>query len=157
MKILHIDCSPRAASHSRKVSAAIISKLLATNPDANVTRRDLGHDPIPHTESDYATSLSAPGAMAEKQFNEAVALSEQLIQEIEAADVLVIGTPMNNFTVPSVFKSWIDQVVRMGRTIGASDTGEKFGLLQPARLHRHRFRASSQVMVRTSQIFSFRI
>lgn len=130
MRILHIDCSPRAASHSRKVSAAIIAKLLATNPDARITRRDLGHNPIPHTESDYATSLSAPGTMAEEQFNQAVTLSEQLIQEIEAADVLVIGTPMNNFTVPSVFKSWIDQVVRMGRTIGVSNTGEKVGLLR---------------------------
>lgn len=130
MRILHMDCSPRTASQSRKVSAAIMARLLAAHPDAEITRRDLGYDPIPHAESDYATSLSAPGALAEEAFNQAVMLSEQLIQEIEAADVIVIGTPMNNFTVPSVLKSWIDQVVRMGRTIGISDTGEKIGLLQ---------------------------
>jgi len=68
--------------------------------------------------------------MAATQSNEAVRLSEQLIQEVETADVLVIGTPMNNFTVPSVLKAWIDQILRMGRTIGASPTGEKLGLLQ---------------------------
>ena len=53
-----------------------------------------------------------------------------MIQEIEAADALVIGTPMNNFTVPSVLKAWIDQILRMGRTIGVAPTGEKTGLLQ---------------------------
>lgn len=130
MKILHIDCSPRAASHSRQLSAAIVARLLANNPDADVTRRDLGRDPIPHAESDYASALSSPGALAGEQSNGAMRLSEQLIQEVEAADVLVIGTPMNNFTVPSVLKAWIDQILRMGRTIGALPTGEKVGLLQ---------------------------
>ena len=130
MNILHIDCSPRAESHSRKLSAAIVARLFAIAPDASVTHRDLGRDPIPHAESDYATALSSPGSLAATQSNEAVRLSEQLIQEVETADVLVIGTPMNNFTVPSVLKAWIDQILRMGRTIGASPTGEKLGLLQ---------------------------
>jgi FMN-dependent NADH-azoreductase len=58
-----------------------------------------------------------------------VQLSEQLIQEVEAADVLVIGTPMNNFTVPSVLKAWIDQILRIGRTFSSSPAG-KVGLLQ---------------------------
>jgi FMN-dependent NADH-azoreductase len=130
MKILHIDCSPRPASHSRQLSAAIVARLIADNPDARVTRRDLGRDPIPHTAPDYATVLSSLDALAAGLSSEAVQLSEQLIQEVEDADVLVIGTPMNNFTVPSVLKAWIDQILRMGRTIGASPTGEKFGLLQ---------------------------
>lgn len=130
MNILLIDCSPRPNSHSRKLSAAIIARLLAVDPAAHVTRRDLGREPIPHAETIYATAISSPGELAAWQSDSAVRLSEQLIQEVEAADVLVIGTPMNNFTVPSVLKAWIDQVLRMGRTIGAASTGEKIGLLQ---------------------------
>jgi FMN-dependent NADH-azoreductase len=130
MQILHIDCSPRDQSHSRKLSAGIVARLFAMDSDAFVTRRDLGRDPIPHAQASYATTLSSPGTLASELSNRATQLSEQLIQEVENADVLVIGTPMNNFTVPSVLKAWIDQVLRMGRTIGATPTGEKFGLLQ---------------------------
>ncbi|MEX3985343.1 FMN-dependent NADH-azoreductase [Paraburkholderia sp. EG287A] len=130
MKILHIDCSPREDSHSRKLSAAIVARLFAMHHDASVMRRDLGRNPIPHTEAGYAMALSSPGALASTQADEATHLSEQLIGEVEAADIVVLGTPMNNFTVPSVLKAWIDQILRMGRTIGASPTGEKIGLLQ---------------------------
>lgn len=130
MNILHIDCSPRAESHSRKLSAAIVARLFAMFPGAGVTRRDLGREPIPHTESDYASALSSPAVLAAVPSDGAVRLSEQLIREVEAADALVIGTPMNNFTVPSVLKAWIDQILRMGRTIGVSPAGDKVGLLQ---------------------------
>jgi len=130
MKILHIDCSPREESQSRKISAAIVTRLFAIDPDASVIRRDLGRDPVPHAQAGYATALSSPKTLASEQSILATRLSEQLIQEIEAADVLVIGTPMNNFTVPSVLKAWIDQILRVGRTINAGPTGEKTGLLQ---------------------------
>ena len=130
MNILRIDCSPRAESHSRQLSAAMVARLLAVDPDAQVTHRDLGREPIAHTGADYAGALSSPQAMASGQVNGSMRLSEALIQEAEAADVLVIGTPMNNFTVPSVFKAWIDQILRMGRTMGTTPTGEKVGLLR---------------------------
>ena len=130
MNLLHIDCSPRAESYSRKLSSALVAQLCTVSIDANVVRRDLGHDPIPHASSAYAQALSSPGALATTQSDSALQLSEQLIREIEAADMLVIGTPMNNFTAPSVLKAWVDQILRMGRTIGASPTGEKVGLLQ---------------------------
>jgi FMN-dependent NADH-azoreductase len=130
MNILHIDCSPRAGSHSRELSAAIVARLSALVPSARVTRRDLGHAPIPHADADYAAALSSPEVLAAGPPDAAVRLSEQLIREVEAADVVVIGTPMNNFTVPSVLKAWIDQILRMGRTIGVSPTGEKIGLLK---------------------------
>ncbi|MES1925551.1 NAD(P)H-dependent oxidoreductase [Salinisphaera sp. T31B1] len=129
MKILHIDCSPRPDSHSRKLSAAIVAQLLDMAPDARVTRRDLGREPIPHPDMDYASALSSPKTLAHDQMDRATRLSETLIQEVEAADILVIGTPINNFTVPSVLKAWIDQILRMGRTIGTTPSGEKMGLL----------------------------
>ncbi|GGX89687.1 flavodoxin family protein [Massilia dura] len=127
MHILHIDCSPREQSHSRNLSAAIVARLFAAHPGASVTRRDLGRHPIPHAEAAYAGALAAPG---NPDAGAATRLSDELIGEIEAAGTLVIGTPMNNFTVPSVLKAWIDQVLRIGRTIGTTPTGEKTGLLR---------------------------
>ncbi len=129
MKILHIDCSPRNASHSRKLSAALVARLTASAPDSQVIRRDLGMAPIPHIGDDYATVLSSPKALTAAQSTLATCLSEQLIEEIEAADVIVLGTPMNNFTVPSVLKAWIDHILRVGRSIGVAPSGEKIGLL----------------------------
>lgn len=129
MNILHIDCSPRLDSHSRQLSAAIIEKLRMVVPDASVIRRDLGTEPLPHTTSDYAVALSSPAAMMAAASNGTMELSEKLIKEVEAADVIVIGTPMNNFTVPSVLKAWIDQILRVGRTIMRTSTG-KMGTLR---------------------------
>ncbi|GAB2897362.1 FMN-dependent NADH-azoreductase [Paraburkholderia jirisanensis] len=129
MNILHIDCSPRTQSHSRQLSAAIVDRLLGADPHANITRRDLGRQPIPHANEDYAITLSSPAAWAAGLQGHAMQLSEQLIQELEAADVIVIGTPMNNFTIPSVFKAWIDQILRIGRTMAATPGG-KVGLLR---------------------------
>jgi FMN-dependent NADH-azoreductase len=129
MNILHIDCSPRPDSHSRRLSAAVVERLLKFDGCASITRRDLGLKPIPHISADYAAMLSVPVALPRGASEEATRLSEMLIREIEAADVLVIGTPMNNFTVPSVLKAWIEQIVRLGRTIVPSPTG-KVGALR---------------------------
>lgn len=123
MKILHIDCSPRAISHSRGLSAAIVEKLLEVSPEAMIIRRDLGAVPLPHATSDYAITLSSPATLA-APVEGALDLSEQLIEEVEAADAIVIGTPMHNLTIPSVFKAWIDQVLRAGRTFASTPTGK---------------------------------
>jgi len=130
MNILHIDCSPRPASHSRQLSAAVVEKLLSILPNADVSRRDLGSEPIPHAGSDYATVLATPASLAAAgRSSDALLLSEQLIQEVETSNVIVIGTPMNNFTIPSVLKAWVDRVLRVGRTIESTPSG-KVGMLQ---------------------------
>ncbi len=128
MNILHIDCSPRPESHSRQLSAAVVEKLLEIAPGASVSRRDLGTFPLPHASPDYATTLSSPVTLA-APLKGALELSEALIREVEAADAIVIGTPMNNLTVPSVFKAWIDQILRAGRTFRSTPAG-KVGMLQ---------------------------
>jgi len=130
MNILHIDCSPRPDSHSRKLSAAIVEKLLALYPFSNITRRDLGYEPIPHAGPGYAAVLASPASLAAAgPWSDSLRLSERLIEEVEGADVIVVGTPMHNFTVPSVLKAWIDQVLRVGRTIKITPAG-KVGILQ---------------------------
>lgn len=128
MHILHIDCSPRLESHSRQLSAAIVRKLLELAPGASINRRDFASAPLPHASSDYATALSSPVRLAGSP-KSALELSETLIQEVEAADAIVIGTPMNNLTVPSVFKSWIDHILRVNRTFQSTPAG-KMGMLR---------------------------
>jgi FMN-dependent NADH-azoreductase len=128
MNILHIDCSPRPESHSRALSGAIVKKLLEVAPGATINRRDFAAVPLPHASPDYATTLSSPATLA-APLKGALELSETLIQEVEAADVIVIGTPMNNLTVPSVFKAWIDQILRAGRTFKSTPAG-KVGMLR---------------------------
>ncbi|WP_028206398.1 FMN-dependent NADH-azoreductase [Paraburkholderia nodosa] len=130
MNILHIDCSPRLESHSRKLSAAIVAKLLTILPSAQVHRRDLGYEPIAHIGAAYADALSTPASLAVAgRSADAVLLAEELIQEVEVSDVIVIGTPMNNLTVPSVLKAWIDQILRVGRTMQSTPAG-KVGMLR---------------------------
>jgi FMN-dependent NADH-azoreductase len=126
MNILHIDCSPRPESHSRYLSVAIVEKLLEISPAGSITRRDLGAAPLPHVTADYATTLSSPATLA-APVKGSLDRAEALIHEVEAADVIVIGTPMHNLTVPSVLKAWIDQVVRAGRTF-KSTPARKVGM-----------------------------
>jgi FMN-dependent NADH-azoreductase len=128
MNILHIDCSPRQESHSRQLSAAIVKKLLGVAPGASISRRDFAAAPLPHAAPDYATTLSSPATLA-APLRGALDLSEALIQEVEAADVIVIGTPMHNLSVPSVLKAWIDQILRAGRTFMSTPAG-KVGMLR---------------------------
>jgi FMN-dependent NADH-azoreductase len=128
MNILHIHFSPRPESHSRELSAAILKKLLEIAPVASISRRDFGAAPVPHAAPDYATALSPPATLAAPPRG-ALELSEALIEEIEAADVIIIGTPMYNLTVPSALKAWIDQILRAGRTFMSTPAG-KVGMLQ---------------------------
>jgi FMN-dependent NADH-azoreductase len=128
MNILHIDFSPRPESHSRQLSTAIVNKLLQVAPDASVSRRDFGAAPLPHAAADYAAVLSSPVTLAAPPAG-VLDFSEALIQEVEAADAIVIGTPMYNLTVPSAFKAWIDQILRAGRTFKSTPAG-KVGMLR---------------------------
>ncbi|MDX8534540.1 NAD(P)H-dependent oxidoreductase [Mesorhizobium sp. VK25A] len=128
MNILHIDVSPRQESHSRQLSKAIVEKLLEVAPEASITRRDLGTEPLPHTVALYAGALASPATLAAPPKG-ALDVSEALIREVEAADVIVIGTPMYNFTVPSALKAWIDQILRVGRTMKSTPAG-KVGMLR---------------------------
>jgi FMN-dependent NADH-azoreductase len=128
MNILHIDSSPRQQSHSRQLSAAMVKKLLEVAPGADIIRRDLGADPLPQTVALYAAALASPATLAAPPAG-SLDLSEQLIREVEAADAIVIGTPMHNLTIPSVLKAWIDQILRVGRTMKSTPAG-KVGMLR---------------------------
>jgi FMN-dependent NADH-azoreductase len=127
MNILHIDTSPRTESFSRQLSAEIVGKLIELAPGATISRRDLAAVPLPHVAPDYAYTLSSPVTLA-APLEGSLDLSEALIEEVEAADAIVIGTPMYNLTIPSALKAWIDQILRSGRTFKSTRAG-KVGLL----------------------------
>ena len=129
MKILHIDASASdsAASHSRRLSAEIVDKLKAANPGTTVVYRDVTVDRLPHVDLTIRQAW-APEGEKDASLKETATRSKALVEELKAADVVVIGSPMYNFTVPSTLKAWIDHVAIAGQTFQYSPTGPK-GLL----------------------------
>ena len=124
--ILHISCSPRGqAAESHRLSQAIVGFLLEAHPDAVVVDRVLGGAEIPVIDADYAVSQGGSADVSEVG---SMARSEVLVRELETADIVVIGTPMHNYTVPAALKAWIDHVVRARRTFNVTPAG-KVGLL----------------------------
>lgn len=125
MTILQILVSPRPTSISRRIARNIVTHIVAERPGANLIERDLAANPPPHPDLDlYEAILSAT-----LDDDPRLALSEQMVAELEVADFVVIGTPMNNFTVPSPLKAWVDHVVRIRRTFRSTPAG-KIGLLR---------------------------
>ena len=128
MEILHVSCSPRGrAAESYRLSRKIIDLLLRSEPAATVVDRVIGEGLMPHIDAGYALAEHSP--MARVPHEGAIARSEALIRELERSDVVVIGTPMHNLTVPSALKAWIDHVVRARRTFHVTREG-KLGTLR---------------------------
>ncbi len=122
--ILHLDASPRAErSLSRTLSHEFLTAWKDTHSGDTVTYRDLGHQSIPHvTEAWIAAAYSSP-AEHTPELQAAIRLSDELVDEFLAADRYVMGLPMYNFSVPSVFKAYLDQIVRVGRTFAVDSSG----------------------------------
>lgn len=115
---------------SRLVEDAV-EALRSADPDARVSTRDLNADPIPHLTTDAAAAIrgAEPANAAQAA---ARALSDALIDELKAADTIVIGAPMYNFGVPTTLRSWFDYVLRAGVTFRYSEAGPE-GLLKGKR------------------------
>ncbi|MGE7138926.1 FMN-dependent NADH-azoreductase [Luteibacter sp. NPDC031894] len=127
MKILHVSCSPHGQrAESDKLARKIILHLLMEHPEATLLQRVIGDGSIPHIDANYA--LAQHSGTAEVTGDGSMALSDILIGELEEADVVVIGTPMHNYSVPSSLKAWIDHVVRARRTFQITPAGKVGGL-----------------------------
>jgi FMN-dependent NADH-azoreductase len=129
MNILHIDssASDTATSHSRRLSAELVEKLKAAHPGASVVYRDVAADRLPHVDMTIRQAWMPEGEKDEA-LTATASRSKTLVDELKAADVVVIGSPMYNFTVPSTLKSWIDHIAIAGQTFQYTATGPK-GLL----------------------------
>jgi FMN-dependent NADH-azoreductase len=117
MTILHLDASPRTArSLSRRLSQRFVDAWRMRWPNERVIRRDLAADPPPYvTEAWIAAAFTSEGAR-DAAMRATLAWSDVAIAELEAADLIVLGTPMYNYGMPSALKAWFDQVIRVGRT-----------------------------------------
>ncbi|HEX5317822.1 MAG TPA: NAD(P)H-dependent oxidoreductase [Stellaceae bacterium] len=123
--ILQILVSPRPQAFSRHFAGEVTAHIAARHPGARIVTRDLAADPPPHPDRDLYEAILSPTPDDDPRF----ALSETYIGELEAADFVVIGTPVNNFTVPSTLKAWIDHIVRIRRTFRSTQEG-KIGMLR---------------------------
>jgi FMN-dependent NADH-azoreductase len=123
MNILHLDSSPLGVvSVSRELTGRIVAALKNAHPDAKVTYRDLGARPPAHFDGALAKVLKL-GAPDDGTARAELVITEELLQEFLAADTVVIGAPMYNFTVPTQLKAWIDRVWLAGRTFSYTEKG----------------------------------
>ncbi|HTZ79875.1 MAG TPA: FMN-dependent NADH-azoreductase [Stellaceae bacterium] len=128
-RLLHVSSSPLPSlSKSRAVAAEFVAAWQAQQPDTFVVERDLVATAVPHFGTELLTSFGTPAEKRTPEQAAALALADELIAELEAADVVVIGAPMHNFSIPSTLKAWIDHVARAGRTFRYTASGPE-GLL----------------------------
>jgi FMN-dependent NADH-azoreductase len=126
--LLHIDSSPLASSVSRELTREFTRKWKAAHPEGRVIYRDLAADPAKPVDETWIYAAFTPQEARTPEQTAVLAYSDQSIAELEEADEYVIGVAMHNFSIPSVLKLWIDQVVRGGRTFAYGPDGPK-GLL----------------------------
>ena len=126
--VLHIDASARTEnSVTRKLSGQIVDRLAADT----IIRRDLA-SPLPQLSEDWITANLTPAEDRDPVQRDILALSDQLIDEIQRADTLVIGLPVYNFSIPASLKAWIDLIARAGVTFRYTEDGPR-GLLSGKR------------------------
>ncbi|GGI25039.1 FMN-dependent NADH-azoreductase [Bradyrhizobium guangdongense] len=122
MKLLHIDSSVLGPhSVSRQVSAAIVARLRQASPSLDIVYRDLAQIPLAHLSGSHLAA--AQGAPAPAELAPDLAASAAVLDEFLAADIVVIGAPMYNFTIPSQLKAWIDRILVAGKTFKYGATG----------------------------------
>jgi FMN-dependent NADH-azoreductase len=125
-KILHIDSSSRPGrsdqkqhgSHSRRLTAQFMDNWLAKRPNTEIIYRDVGTNPPHPTTGDWVHAAFTNPDDREDWMHDALRESDQLVDELLSADIIVAGVPMYNFGMPAQMKAWIDNIVRVGRTFG---------------------------------------
>jgi FMN-dependent NADH-azoreductase len=122
--LLAIEVSPRHEfSTSRKLTALFIGQWKVAHPGAAVVVRDLMKTPPPFVDLAWIGGAFTPREQHSPESAAAIKVSDDLVAEIKAADHIVIGTPMFNFSIPAVLKAYIDQIVRIGVTVTPDNVG----------------------------------
>lgn len=122
--ILRIDASARTEkSTTRQLTDDLVSHLVKMRPSAKLLRRDLAHVPPTPISDDWVSANFTDDAIRSEEQKAVLAGSDQMIAELEAADILVIGVPIYNFSIPASLKAWIDLVVRPARTFRYTHSG----------------------------------
>jgi FMN-dependent NADH-azoreductase len=127
--LLHLDTSPLASSISRELTREFVSNWKANHPSGKVIDRDLAANPPKPVDQAWIYSVFTPKEALQPEQKALLTYSDEAIAELEEADEYVIGVAMHNFSIPSVLKLWIDQVVRAGRTFAYGGPDGPKGLL----------------------------
>lgn len=129
-RLLHIQSSPNLGnSLTRLLSEKFVQTWISHHANVEVELLDLVVNPLPHFGPEIIAAGARPPSEWTPETRRAVALSESLIKQLEAADIVVIGSPMINFTICTQLKAWIDHVTITGRTFKFSAPGISKGLL----------------------------
>lgn len=129
-RLLHIQSSPNLdASITRRLSTSFVETWVANHANVEVDVLDLVTDPLPHLGPDFLGAMMSPPEKRTPAMEAVNALSDRLITQLEAADVIVIGAPMINFTLCTQLKAWFDHVTVAGRTFDYAAPGQSRGLL----------------------------
>jgi FMN-dependent NADH-azoreductase len=123
--LLVINSSPRTNSVSRRLTRQAATQWKAVNPNGRIIERDLSDGSIPYLNESWIEAAYTPEAARTPAQHAVLALSDALIDEVLAAEVILLGIPMHNFSVPATFKAWIDQIARAGKTFSYGDKGPK--------------------------------
>jgi FMN-dependent NADH-azoreductase len=124
MKLLHLDSSVLGPhSVSRQVSAAIVDRLRKATPDLEISYRDLTQTPLAHLSGLHLAA--GQGTAPEASLHADIAAGQVVLDEFLAADIVVLGAPMYNFTIPSQLKAWIDRILVAGKTFKYGPEGVK--------------------------------
>ncbi|MBB4864039.1 FMN-dependent NADH-azoreductase [Pseudomonas nitritireducens] len=124
MKLLHIDSSILGDnSASRQLSAELVAAWAAAEAGVEVTYRDLAADAISHLSSASLVAAGTPAELRDAAQKHEAELGEKSIEEFLAADAIVIGAPMYNFSIPSQLKAWIDRIAVAGKTFRYTESG----------------------------------
>ena len=126
--LLIVNSSPRVNSVSRRLTSHVAEQWKQANPDGRVIERDLTATPPSYLSDAFIKAMYTPADQRSAEQRAVLVESDALIDEILAADLIVIGAPMHNFSISGPLKAWIDQIVRAGKTFSYSDKGPK-GLL----------------------------
>ena len=127
--VLIIESSARQQdSFSRQLTRQFISQWQAAHPADQVTVRDLALAPVPHLDASLLGGWMKPEGQRNADEQISLQRSNELTDELLAADVLVLAAPMYNFAIPSTLKAWLDHVMRAGVTFKYTETGPQ-GLL----------------------------
>ena len=126
--LLQINTSARIAGQANRLADDFVQAWHRQHPQDRIVLRDLTQQPVPHLDERTLNAFFTPPEQRDADLQAAVRLSDELIAELQAADVIVIGVPMYNFGIPSTLKAYFDHIARAGITFRYTANGPE-GLL----------------------------
>ena len=134
-QILLVTSSPRAeASYSTQVAHALAEKLISEHKDSTLIVHDLAGDPLQHIDASLATALNTAREQLLPSQRAVLALSDELVSELMASDIIILAAGMINFGIPSTLKSYIDYILRPGTTFRYTEKGPE-GLVRGKKVY----------------------